>query len=105
MNYDKAIGKLDIRRIDKLNKLTNLETFWDDVRFLAKRVRSGEAFIRWQCLAEIREDELRQVELLKSDLFMLQMKDRWDMNDRNRYYELCNQIEELKGDSGYGFGV
>lgn len=105
MNYDRAIGKLDIRRIDKLNRLTNLETFWDDVRFLVKRVRSGEAFRRWQCLAEMREEELRRVEDLKSDLFMLQMKDRWDMNDRNRYYELCEKIEKLKGDSGYGFGV
>ena len=102
MNYDKAIGKLDVRRIDKLNKLTNLETFWDDVRFLAKRVRSGEAFRRWQYLAEIREDELQLAEKLNGELFILRMKDVWDMNDRAKERELCRQIEELKGDTSHG---
>ena len=48
----------DYGRIDKLNKLTNPATFWDDVRKLTKNVHSDHIIYRWQCLAEIRYDEL-----------------------------------------------
>lgn len=48
----------DYSRIDKLNKLTNKETFWDDVRKLTKRVTSDHSIGRWQCLAEMRWNEL-----------------------------------------------
>jgi hypothetical protein len=48
----------DIKRIEKLNALTNPVTFWDDVRRLTKRVSSDHTLRRWQALAEMRYDEL-----------------------------------------------
>ena len=58
MNYLSAIEKRDYSKIDKLNRLTNKETFWDDVRKLTKYVTSDHAIHRWQCLAEQRYSEL-----------------------------------------------
>jgi hypothetical protein len=58
MKHYYALEKRDISRINKLNKLTNLETFWDDVRKFTKRIMSDHAIGRWQCLAEIRYVEL-----------------------------------------------
>jgi hypothetical protein len=40
MTYDRAIEKRDYAKIDKLNTLTNKETFWDDVRKFTKNVTS-----------------------------------------------------------------
>ena len=53
-----AMENRDYSRIEKLNKLNNLETFWDDVRRLTSRVHSDHSIGRWQCLSEIREQEL-----------------------------------------------
>lgn len=48
------------RRIaEKLNALTDVETFWDDVRKLTAKIRSDKSLSMWQSLAEIRCDELR----------------------------------------------
>lgn len=58
MTYDRAIEKRDYSKIDKLNTLTNRETFWDDVRKFTSGVRSDHAIRRWQCLAEYRFSEL-----------------------------------------------
>lgn len=58
MKHNRAIEVRDISKIDKLNKLTNKETFWDDVRKLTKRVTSDHSIGRWQCLAEYRWSEL-----------------------------------------------
>jgi hypothetical protein len=58
MNYLSAIEKRDYSKIDKLNNLTNKETFWDDVRKLTKNVTSDHAIKRWQCLADQRWGEL-----------------------------------------------
>lgn len=44
---------------DKLNTLTNIDTFWDDVRKFTKNVHSDRSISIWQSLAEIRFDELR----------------------------------------------
>ena len=46
--------KSDIKIVEKLQKLTNLETFWDDVRKLTKRIYSDRYISRWQIYAEIR---------------------------------------------------
>ena len=54
MNYLSAIEKRDYSKIDKLNNLTDKETFWDDVRKLTKNVASDHAIKRWQCLADQR---------------------------------------------------
>ena len=59
MTYRFAIEKHDIGRIDKLNKLTDIKTFWDDVRKLTKNVFGSHADGRWQCLAECRYLELK----------------------------------------------
>lgn len=59
MNADEwATEVRDYKKIDKLNKLTNLDTFWDDCRKLTANVRSDHGIKRWQCLAEGRYKEL-----------------------------------------------
>lgn len=62
MNYNYAIEKHDCSRIEQLNKLTDKETFWDDVRALTSHITSDHAIHRWQCLAEIRYIELLKME-------------------------------------------
>lgn len=44
----------DITRVKKLMSLTNIDTFWDDVRKLTRRVTSDHAIHHWQYLAELR---------------------------------------------------
>jgi hypothetical protein len=58
MNHLSAIEKRDYSKIDKLNALTNKDTFWDDVRKLTKNVTSDHSIKRWQCLADQRWQEL-----------------------------------------------
>ena len=58
MDYSYAMEKRDYARIDKLNKLTNKDTFYDDVRKLVKNVASDHTIKRWQCLADNRYREL-----------------------------------------------
>ena len=58
MNYDYAIESRDYGKIDKLNAITDKETFWSEVRKLTKNVRSDHAIKRWQCLADARWEEL-----------------------------------------------
>ena len=58
--YSNAIERNDISRIEKLNKLNDAKTFWDDVRKLTKNVRSDHSFRRWEILAEIRLEEIKQ---------------------------------------------
>lgn len=53
-----AIERRDFKRIEKLNKLNNKQTFWDDVRKLAKG--GDHTLSRWQCLAEERYKELKE---------------------------------------------
>lgn len=58
MDYKYAWTRQEMRRIDKLNQLTNINTFWDDVRRLTKNVNSDHTIKSWQCLAEVRFEEL-----------------------------------------------
>lgn len=59
MTYSRAIENRDISRIDKLNKLTDPKTFWDDVRkILGNKPHSDHVLSRWQCLAEYRYNEI-----------------------------------------------
>lgn len=53
-----VMEKNDVKKIDKLNKLTNKGTFWNNVRKLTKNITSDHSIHRWQCLAEIRYNEL-----------------------------------------------
>lgn len=56
--YEYAWEVKDYGRIEKLEKLTNPDTFWDDVRKLTKNVKSDHAINRWEFLAEKRYDIL-----------------------------------------------
>lgn len=58
MDYRYAWTRQEMKRIDKLNQLTNIDTFWSDVRRLTKNVNSDHAIKNWQCLAEVRFEEL-----------------------------------------------
>lgn len=58
MTYKEAIEIRDLRRIDRLNKLTNKQTFWKDVRKITSGVHDDHPLGRWQTLAEIRYEEL-----------------------------------------------
>lgn len=49
--YDFAMEVRDYSKIEKLNKLTDPETFWDDVRRMTKNVKSDHAIHRWEVLA------------------------------------------------------
>lgn len=60
MNYSYALEKRDISRINKLNALTNVNTFYGDVRKITRNVKSDHAIKRWQCLADARFNELTQ---------------------------------------------
>ena len=59
MTYNNAIENRDFKRINKLNKLTDPKTFWDDVRKITKRMTTDHALGRWQTLAEIRYEEIK----------------------------------------------
>ncbi len=60
MTYDYAFEKRDMGIIDKLNKLTNANTFQEDVRKLVRNTHSDHALSRWQVLAEIRYEEIQK---------------------------------------------
>lgn len=52
--YNFAMETRDYSKIKKLEKLTDVETFWDDVRRLTKNVKSEHAIRRWEILANAR---------------------------------------------------
>lgn len=50
--------KQENRIAEKLMSLTNIDTFWDDVRKFTKNVHSERTIRLWEWLSEIRYDEL-----------------------------------------------
>ena len=60
MNLALAWDKTDLRIMQKLNTLTNISTFWDDVRKMTKNVHSDRNISRWQSLSEKRFEELEE---------------------------------------------
>ena len=58
MTYYYASERMDFKRIDKLNTLTNIKTFWDDVRKFTKNISSDHSISHWQSLAECKYNEL-----------------------------------------------
>lgn len=56
--YNCIMEKRDIARVEKLLTLTDPETFFDDVRRFTRKVETDHAIRRWQCLAEVRYDEI-----------------------------------------------
>ena len=57
--YGTIFEKRDIKRIDKLNTIQNLDGFWDNVRKFTKNVSSDYSLSRWQILSEKRYEELK----------------------------------------------
>lgn len=60
MDYTYATNRQEMNRIDKLNELRNISTYWDEVRKLTRNVKSDIAIKRWQHLAEVRFEEIKQ---------------------------------------------
>ena len=58
MTYDFAMEAHDIKRIEKLNNLTNSETFYKDVIKFTKNIHSDHGIRQWERLSEIRNAEL-----------------------------------------------
>lgn len=44
---------------EKLNALTDVKSFWDDVRKMTAKVKSDRTLSTWTAWADIRYDELR----------------------------------------------
>lgn len=61
MDYSRAIEKRDCAKIDKLNSLVDIKTFWDDVGKHTRKITSDHSIARWQCLAEYRYKELSEI--------------------------------------------
>ena len=61
MDYSRVIEKRDLAKIDKLNMLIDIKTFWDDVRKHTKNITSNHSLNRWQCLAEYRYKEISDI--------------------------------------------
>lgn len=57
--YGNILEKRDIKRIDKLNTIQNLDEFWDNVRRFTKNITSDASLRRWEILSEIRYEELK----------------------------------------------
>ena len=55
-----AFEVADYKRIEKLAELNNIETFYDDVRRLTRRVYSDHSINRWEHLSELRYEELKR---------------------------------------------
>lgn len=63
-SLDKSLAwnKTEERIIDKLNTLTNADTFWDDVKRFTKNLHSDRAIRSWEWLSEKRYNELCGIE-------------------------------------------
>jgi hypothetical protein len=52
--------KSDFDKVEKLLTLTNLDTFWNDVRTFTSGVQSDRSLRRWQILSEARYKHLAE---------------------------------------------
>ena len=103
MKYYVALEVRDYAKIDKLNNLTDINTYWEDVCKLTKQVKSDHSLGRWQALAEIRYSELARECIGNADVTpLLQLFDRTMTNCL--FYEnegktncLLNEIGVLRG--------
>lgn len=50
--------RTDITRIEQLERLTNKDTYWEDVTRLCRKVTGKHALERWKTLSEQRYEEL-----------------------------------------------
>ena len=56
--YGYVMGKASLKIIEKLLTLTDVSTFWDDVRRFTKNIHSDHNISMWQNYAEMRYEEL-----------------------------------------------
>lgn len=61
MKKSYADNKTQEKMIDKLNKLTDHSTFWDDVKKIAEKVRSDKGINALQRFAEVRYREIKPI--------------------------------------------
>lgn len=95
MTYDYAMERHDIARIDKLNNITELRTYWKSVRKLTYSVKSDHAIKRWQCLADARFDELKNeyLRLYKTKyMYLLNKVGKSVMNDIDYWIIGCDAM-------------
>lgn len=77
MTYNEyAMERRDIGRITKLNRLTNPDTFWVDVKKLTRNTYSDHVLNRWQVLAEARYEEIKKQEAIKESKM-------WELTDKH----------------------
>ena len=98
MDYRYATEKRDYGRIDKLNKLTNIDTFWDDVRKLTKNISSDHTIRLWQGLAEIRYEELEKESKRPKTRFQKEISGElgsyWQESARKEVKDLMDSVKE-----------
>ena len=93
----------DYARVDKLNALTDLDTFWEDVSKLTRNVHSDHSLEHWEALAEMRHAELVREAIGNAEVSpLLELFDRTMRNCL--FYEregkpncLLNEIGVLRG--------
>lgn len=61
MEKSYAENKSQGKMIDKLNHLTNHNTFWDDVKVIAEKVKSDKGIKALQRFAEVRYREIKPI--------------------------------------------
>ena len=98
MDYSYATEKRDYGRIDKLNKLTDINTFWDDVRKLTKNISSDHTIRLWQGLAEIRYEELEKESKRPKTRFEKEISgelgEYWQQSARKEVKDLMDRVNE-----------
>lgn len=95
MDYRFARNRTEMKRIDKLNALTNKETFWDDVRKLTKNVHSDHVIHSWECLSDQRYNELLTgVENVRVDYDAEKMKNGKIKFIKHYYDDAWNEVFE-----------
>ena len=58
-----AYNRTEAKIIEKLNTLTNPETFFEDVRKFTKNIHSDRLINIWECFSEIRHAEITGKEI------------------------------------------
>ena len=101
MDYDYAIERYDYNRIDRLNTLIKLDTYWKDVKKLTRNVTSDHAIGRWQCLAEVRFEELKKQTLAKYNKELLYLSNELGANYFNQIMQLIKSgnISDIPSDT------
>jgi len=98
MKYICAMEKRDYARIDKLDKLNDIETYNEDVRKLTSKVTNDHTIHRWECLAGIRATELELKHTFEKAEYVAKCE------GRNTYVfikrDLCNEARYSFWDTG-----